>query len=126
VFKRATLCTRNPHHVAKCGKDNVGLLGNGQTVIDSSHGKYAHGTTGPVNEFDIGWEQIFQAKPINGMSVPATHFHDSVMAVWIGETTNLFGSLGDDFRVAEFVDKFHALSFNCFVKMLHDPFVFSP
>src|ERR1035438_5002673 len=101
MCERTSLRARDPHHVTKGGEDDIGLLGNGQTVINSSHGKHADRAAWAVNEFDVGGKKIFQAKAINGVSVPSAHFHDAVMAIGIGEAADLFRSPGDDLTIAK-------------------------
>jgi hypothetical protein len=48
-----------------------------------------------MHQLHIGRQQIFEAEPVNGVSVAAAHFHKSVVPRGIGEAPNLIGCSGD-------------------------------
>ena len=107
MFERASVRARNAHHVAKGGEDDVGLLGDREPVVDSSHRQHANRTARAVDQVDIGRQQILKPKPVDGVCMSAANFHDAVMPVGIGEPADFFGSSPDDFRFAKLVNKFH-------------------
>ena len=110
VFQRAAPGTRDPHHVPEGGEDDIRLLSDGETVVDSAHGEHANRATWPVNELDIGWQQILQAKAINSVSVSSAHFHDAIVTVSISQPTDFRGSPGNHLGFAKFIDKLHDCS----------------
>src|ERR1700733_6388062 len=65
---------------------------------------------GNVDKLDIVRKHIFQAKAIDSVSVTAAHFHDAVMTFRLGKATNFFGSFGNQFGIAEFIDISHHAS----------------
>ena len=79
-------------------------------VVDSSHGKHADRTTRPVDQFDVGRQQILQAKPVDGVSVSAAYFHEPVVPLGIGQPADLVGGPGDQLGFAKLVDKSHGQS----------------
>ena len=91
------------HHVAERGEDSVGLVGDGEAVVDAAHGKHAHGAAGAVDQLDVFGEDVFEAEAIDGVGVAAADFHDAVVARGIGETANFFRGPGDEFGIAEFI-----------------------
>ena len=93
VFQRAAVRAGNAHHVAKGGENNIGLRCERQTIVDAAHGKNANRAARPVNQFDVGREQILQAETINGVGVAAAHFHEAIVAIGIGERANFFARL---------------------------------
>ena len=55
----------------------------------------------------FGGSKILQAETVDGVSVAATHFHEPVMPLRIGQPPDLIGSPGDQFGFAKLVDKSH-------------------
>ena len=45
-------------------------------------GKHANRAPGPVNQLDIGGQQIFQAEAVDGVRVAAAHFHEADNGGW--------------------------------------------
>ncbi len=62
-----------------------------------------------MNQFDILGENVLQAETIDGVRVTAANFHQSVMAVGVGEASNFFRRFGDQFRIAKLVNIFHCV-----------------
>ena len=91
----------------KRGKNEIGLSGEGQTVVDASHRQNTHGASGSVDQFNVFRKQILQAEPIDGVRVAAADLHDAVMPVRISKPADLLARLADEFGCAEFVYEFH-------------------
>src|SRR5271154_5781382 len=97
----------NPHHVAESRENEVGLRGERQTIINTTHGKNANGATGTVNEFHIGRKQVFQTEAVDGMRMAAAYFHDAIMPLRIGEPPDFLAGFTDEFRSSKFVHELH-------------------
>ena len=97
----------------KAAKITFGLLRDGKTVVDSSHGKHADRAAGAVDQFDVFRKDIFQAEAIDGVSMSAADFHHAVVALGTGEAANFLGRLRNQFGFAELVDESHADPLPC-------------
>lgn len=111
MLQRTALRAGHAHHVSEGGEDNVGILGDGEAVVDSAHGENADWATRAVDEFNVGGKKIFQAETVDGVSMAAAHFHDAVVAIGISEPANLRRGFRDELGLAKLVDKLHAQSF---------------
>jgi integrase len=91
VLERAALGPRNAHHVAEGGEDYVGLLRNGQAIVNAPHGKHADRTAGPVDQFDILRKDVLEAEAIDGVRVTTADFHQAVVPVAAGQAADFLG-----------------------------------
>ena len=108
VLKRTALSSGDPHHVAESGEDNIRLLRDGKTIVDSSHGKHTNWAAGPVNQLEFFGENILQTEAINGMRVAAANFHYPVVALGSGQPPNFIRGAGNQFGLSELINISHA------------------
>ena len=107
MLQRAAVRAGHAHHVAERGEDHVVAFSHGQPIVDPPHRQDAHGAAGPVDQFDIGRQQVLQTEAIDGVRVPAADLHQPVVPLGIVEAANLRHCLMDQLRFAKFVDKSH-------------------
>jgi hypothetical protein len=99
--------SRNAHHVAEGCKDHIVFPGDVEPIVDPPHRQHANRTPRTMDKLDIVRKDVFQAKAIDSVSVTAAHFHDTVMTFRLRKATNFFGSFGNQFGIAEFIDISH-------------------
>src|ERR1700721_862403 len=58
-------------------------------------------------QFYVRRKQIFEAKAVDSMSMPAAHFHNAVTPPRIGQPPYLLRRPSYNFRLAKLVNKFH-------------------
>jgi hypothetical protein len=109
VEQRA-VAARHPHHVAEAGEDHAGLVGERDAVVDAPHRDHAHRAAGPVDELDVGRQQVVEAVLVDRVRVPAAHLHDLVVATRLDDREDLAGQCAAELGVAELVDVLHAIA----------------
>src|SRR5580692_1880557 len=106
MLKRTALGSRDAHHVAESGEDNIWFLADGKAIVDSSHGKHADRAARTVDQFDVFRKYIFQPEAIDGMGMSAADFHHAVVA-FTGKAANFVCRLRNQFGFAELIDESH-------------------
>ena len=76
-----SLRPRHSHHVAECGEDDAGLLGQPHRVVDAAHRDDAHRASGPVDELDRFGQEMLDSVAVDGVSMAAAHLHEFEMVV---------------------------------------------
>ena len=61
-----------------------------------------------MDQFDVVGQQVFDAVPVNGVSVPAAHLHElEVVGAASRQVFDGSQQLAGRSRIAEFVNEFH-------------------
>src|ERR1700761_718348 len=110
VLKRAAMRSRNAHHVAEGCKARIVFPGDVEPIVDPTHRQHANRTPRTVDKLDVVRKDIFQTKAIDSVSVTAAHLHDAVVMSRFRKAANFFGSFGNQFGIAEFIDISHHAS----------------
>ena len=98
------------HHVAEAGEDHAGLVGERDAVVDPPHRDHAHRAAGPVDELDVGGQQVVEAVLVDRVRVPAAHLHHLVVTAGLDDREDLAGQRPAELGVAELVDEPHAIA----------------
>ena len=107
-FEQAAVRSRDAHHVAEAGEDDAVLVGDGDPVVDAAHGDHAHRAARPVDELDVGREQVVDAVLVDRVGVTAADLHQLVVAAGLHQREDLAGDGAAELGVTELVDEPHA------------------
>ena len=58
VLQRTAVRAGNSHHVAERGEDDIGLRGDGESVVNAAHRKHAHRAARTMHQLDVLGKQI--------------------------------------------------------------------
>lgn len=86
--------TRDAEGVAVCGKDHVGLCGDGDGVVDTADRKDADRASRAVNHLDPFGEHGLDPELKEGVGMAAANFHDLEWVLCVSpQYTDLMGDL---------------------------------
>src|SRR5262249_4632394 len=103
---------RHTHGVAEGREDYTGRLGNGDTVVDTTHWQHTYRTAGAVDQLDLLRQHGLDAIAENRMGVSAANFHDleRPTAADVNLLDKMLNAVDQRLRlgrVTKFVDVFH-------------------
>ena len=85
-----------------------GLLGERDRVVDAAHRDHADGAAGPVDELDLGRQQVLEPVAVDRVRVPAADLHDPHRLARLDERRDLGREPARELGRAVLVDVLHA------------------